>query len=48
MVGKTYVAAGQAGICLHTMAILQASQADLLRDLNEGEGVGLDAVKELH
>lgn len=45
--GKAYAAVGQAGACLHTMAILQAYQADLLRDLNEGEGVGLDAVKEL-
>lgn len=45
--GKAYAAAGQAGACLHTMAILQAYQAALLRDLNEGEGVGLDAVKEL-
>lgn len=27
-----------------TMSVLQAYQADLLRDLDEGEGVGPDAV----
>lgn len=30
------------------MSILQAYQADLLRDLEEVEGMGPDAVKELH
>lgn len=33
------MAAGQAGACLY--------QADLLRDLDEGEGVGPDAIKQL-
>lgn len=48
LVGKAYVAAGQAGACLHTIAILQAYQDDLLKDLDEGNGVGPDIVKELH
>lgn len=39
MVDKACLAAGQPGACLHTMIILQAYQADLLRDLDEGEGV---------
>ncbi len=29
-VGKGYATAGQAGACLHTMAVLQVYQADLL------------------
>lgn len=33
--------------CLHTIAILQAHQTDLLRHLDEGEGVGPDAINEL-
>ncbi len=37
LVGKGYAAAGQAGACLHTMAVLQAHQADLLKELDEGE-----------
>ncbi|MCJ8739459.1 hypothetical protein PDJAM_G00047420 [Pangasius djambal] len=37
LVGKVYMAAGQAGACLHTMAVLQAYQADLLKELDEGE-----------
>lgn len=45
--GKAYVAAGQAGACLHTMAILQAYQANLLKDLDEGEGVRPNIIKEL-
>lgn len=45
--GKVNMAMGQAGACLHTMVILQAYQADLLRDLDEGEGVGTSAIKEL-
>jgi len=34
-VGKAYTAAGQAGACLHTMAVLQAYQANLLEDLDD-------------
>ncbi|KAL0151133.1 hypothetical protein M9458_053646 [Cirrhinus mrigala] len=37
LVGKGYTAAGQAGACLHTMSVLQANQADLLKELDEGE-----------
>jgi len=43
LMGKVNMAMGH----LHTMAILQAFQADLLRDLDEGEGVGTSAIKEL-
>ncbi len=32
LVGKGYTAAGKAGACLHTMAVLQAYQADLLKE----------------
>ncbi len=48
LVGKGYAAAGQAGSCLHTMAVLQAYQADLLKELDEGEGFGADDICELH
>ncbi|KAL0177143.1 hypothetical protein M9458_026037, partial [Cirrhinus mrigala] len=41
LVGKGYTAAGQAGACLHTMSVLQAYQADLLKGLAEGEKVDL-------
>ncbi len=40
-------AAGQAGSCLHTMAVLQAYQADLLKELDEGEGFSADDISEL-
>ncbi len=39
--------AGQAGAALHTMAILQAYQAEVLKEINEGGGVTPEAVKEL-
>ncbi|KAL0183550.1 hypothetical protein M9458_019246, partial [Cirrhinus mrigala] len=39
LVGKGYTAAGQAGACLHTMSVLQAYQADLLKELDEGEDI---------
>jgi len=47
LVGKAYSAAGQAASCLHTMSILQAYQADLLKDVSEGDIVGADTIKEL-
>lgn len=47
LVGKAYTAAGQAGACLHTMSILQAYQADLLREMDGGEGIGPEAITEL-
>ncbi len=45
--GKGYAAAGQAGSCMHTMAVLQAYQADQLKELDEGEGVNAEDIKEL-
>ncbi len=47
LVGKGYMAAGQAGACLHTMAVLQAYQADLLKELDEGEQISSSDVGEL-
>ncbi len=47
LVAKGYVAAGHAGSCLHTMAVLQAYQADLLKDLDEGEGFNVEDICEL-
>ncbi|KAL0149575.1 hypothetical protein M9458_055102 [Cirrhinus mrigala] len=41
LVGKEYTAAGQAGACLHTMSVLQAYQADLVKEIDEGEKVDL-------
>lgn len=43
LVGKAYTVAGQAGGALHTMAVLQAYQADLLKDLDGGEGLAPEA-----
>ncbi len=40
-------AAGQAGACLHTMSVLQAYQADLLKELDEREQVSSDDIAEL-
>ncbi len=37
--GRAYAAAGQAVASLHTMAVLQAYQADLLKDLDNGQGL---------
>ncbi len=45
--GKAYAAAGQAVASLHIMAVLQAYQADLLKDLDNGQGLSLDEVAEL-
>ncbi len=36
LIGKSYIVAGQAGMALHTMAILQAYQADVLKEMDEG------------
>ncbi|MCJ8738081.1 hypothetical protein PDJAM_G00031590 [Pangasius djambal] len=47
LVGKGYAAAGQAGACLHTMAVLQAYQADLLKELDEDVGMASGHVTEL-
>ncbi len=45
--GKSYAAAGQAVASLHTMAVLQAYQTDLLKDLDKGQGLSPDEVAEL-
>ncbi len=45
--GRAYAAAGQAVASLHTMAVLQAYQADLLKDLDDGQGLSPDEVAEL-
>ncbi len=45
--GKGYTAVGQAGACLHTMSVLQAYQADLLKELDEGKQVKSDDISEL-
>ncbi len=47
LLGKGYAAAGQASACLHTMAVLQAYQADLLKELDEGEQISSSDVGEL-
>lgn len=39
------MAAGQAGLSLHTMAVLQVYQADLLKELDHGEGIGPDFLR---
>ncbi len=39
--------AGQAAAMLHSMGVLQAYQAELLKELDEGEGLTPEAVKEL-
>ncbi len=47
LIGKSYIAAGQAGMALHTMAILQAYQVNVLKEMDEGTGLTPEAVKEL-
>ncbi len=47
LVGKGYTAASQAGACLHTKAVLQAYQEDLLKELDEGEQISSSDVGEL-
>lgn len=41
------MATGQATATLHSMGVLKAYQADVLKVLDEGEGLTLEAVKEL-
>ncbi len=47
LIRKSYITAGQAGMVLHAMAILQAYQADILKEMDEGTGLTPEAVKEL-
>ncbi|XP_050956537.1 uncharacterized protein LOC127157344 [Labeo rohita] len=44
---RAYAAAGQTVGALHTMAVLQAYQADLLKDLDKSQGLSPDEVAEL-
>ncbi len=45
--GSAYAAVGQAVTSLNTMAVLQAYQADLLKDLDRGQDLSPDEVAEL-
>ncbi|KAL0197162.1 hypothetical protein M9458_005702, partial [Cirrhinus mrigala] len=45
--GKGYAAAGQVVGTLHTIAVLQAYQPDLLENLDKGQGLSPDEVVEL-
>ncbi len=47
LIRKSYIAASQAGMALHTMAILQAYQTDVLKEIDKGTGLTPEAVKEL-
>lgn len=45
LVRKAYLAAGEATASLHTTSILQAYQADLLKDMCQSEEVSPDAIR---
>ncbi|XP_067241145.1 uncharacterized protein [Chanodichthys erythropterus] len=47
LVGKAYAAAGQAAACLHTMALLQAYQADLLGEIDTSGEATFECIQEL-
>ncbi|CAM4608253.1 unnamed protein product [Leuciscus chuanchicus] len=47
LVGKAYMAAGRAGACLHTMGLLQAYQADLLKEVDDSGEVSFDDICEM-
>ncbi|CAM4674709.1 unnamed protein product [Leuciscus chuanchicus] len=47
LVGKAYMAAGRAGSCLHTMGLLQAYQADLLKEVDDSGEVAFDNIREM-
>lgn len=47
MVEQQGIQGSRASASLHTMAVLQAYQADLLKDLDQGQGLTSDAVSEL-
>lgn len=46
-VGRAYAVAGQAGGALHMMAVMQAYQADLLKDMDQGKRLCPETVAEL-
>ncbi|XP_056596267.1 uncharacterized protein LOC130414411 [Triplophysa dalaica] len=45
LIGKAYAAAGQSGACLHSVALLQAYQADALRELVDTGLVAADVLQ---
>ncbi len=47
LVGKAFMAAGQAGGTLHTISVLQANQANLLMDADAVGCVAPTEIKEL-
>lgn len=47
IVPALYVAAGQASSYLHKMTVRQEYQTDMLKDLDQGQGLSLEAVAEL-
>ncbi len=47
LVGKGYTVAGQVGTCLHTMSVLQAYKADLLKELDKGKQIRSEDIEEL-
>lgn len=47
LVGKVFQAVGQDGAAQHTMAVWQAYQADLLKDLGTGGSISHEAFSEL-
>ncbi len=47
LVGKSYSATGQAAATRLSMAVLQAHQAELFKELDKGESITPEAVKEL-
>lgn len=47
MIGRAYAAADQAGATLYTMVVLQEYHADLLKELDLGQGLSSEAVAEL-
>lgn len=47
LVGRVYAAAGQAGGALHTKAVLHIYQANLLKYLDQGQGLSPEVVAKL-
>ncbi len=47
LVANVNTTAGQAGGCLHTMAVLQAYQADQLKEMDEGDEIKNEDIVEL-
>lgn len=48
LLGKAYVVAGQASGTLHTILVLQAYQADLLKDADVAGDMAPAEIEELH